>query len=339
MGVTIGWAIIGTGRHVDLRIAPAINFSAEGRLVAVVSRDKGRALEAAHRMRAEKGYSALDEMLRDRDVNAVYICSPNGLHAEQTIRAARAERHVLCEKPMALTVADAQEMVEACHDNGMRLGIGFHLRYHPAHQMVRRLVADGEMGPVTMAMGHWSIDGQGLKRGGWWTDPEMAGGGIIMGTGSHVIDLLRFVLGRETGEVFAFSDTQQPDKQLDVTTLALLRYEDGSHAVLVCSRNFAYPTNNLVIHGPEGRILSMDTLWEGMKGRLELLNRTGSACWEFKGQKPEVDLYVRQIDAFNRCIANGSKPLASGEDGLEVVRITEAILKSARDHVAVRIER
>ncbi|MFQ5879356.1 MAG: Gfo/Idh/MocA family protein [Dehalococcoidia bacterium] len=337
--MTIGWAIIGTGRHPNVHIAPAIHRSQEGRLVGVVSRDKGRALEAARRLGAEKGYGGLDEMLEDREVDAVFISSPNSLHAEQTLKAARGGKHVLCEKPMALTVADAQAMVDACRANGVKLGVGFHLRHHPGHQLARRLVAEGEVGPVTMALGQWSIDGRGLVRGGWWAEPEMAGAGIIMGTGTHVIDLLRFVLQREVVEVSAFSDGQRSDRALDSNMLALLRFEGGSQGVLICSRNFACPRNDLLVYGADGRLTGVDTVGEAMRGWLELANRTGSARWEFAAQEPEVELYKGQVDAFNRCIVDGAIPSASGEDGLAVVRITEAILASARDGRAISVGR
>lgn len=337
--MSVGWAIIGTGRHPHIHIAPAIHRSQEGRLVGIVSRDRGRAGEAAQRMGAEKGYGDLEEALRDREVDAVFISTPNSLHAEQAIAAARAGKHVLCEKPMALTVADAQAMVEACRANGVKLGVGFHLRHHPAHQMARRLVAQGELGALTMAMGQWAIDGRRLSRGGWWADPEMAGAGILMGTGTHVVDLLRFVLGREVTEVCAFSDGQRPDKPLEANMLALLRFEGGVHGVLVCSRNFAYPRNDLVVHGEDGKLVGVDTVWEAMRGHLEIANGGGTARWEFACQEAETELYRRQIVSFNRCLADGSEPSASGEDGLEVVRLTEAILVSAREGRSVSVRR
>ena len=127
--MALRWALISTGRHAEHKIAPAIAATPEAELVAVYSRDQGRAEAFAERHGAQAAYSVLDTLLQDTRVDAVCITSPNALHASQTIQAAQAGKHVLVEKPMATTIDDAVAMIRACREHNVRLGVGFHLRY------------------------------------------------------------------------------------------------------------------------------------------------------------------------------------------------------------------
>src|SRR2546421_9300241 len=207
--MTLGWAIITTGLHADLKIAPALNATPDAELVAVYSRDQGRAEAFAQKHGAKAAYSDLEALLHDARVAAVFIASPNALHASQTLAVARAGKHVLVEKPMATTLEDAVVMVRACRDAGVKLGVGYHLRQHPGQRAAQRLIAQGVLGSVALAQGQWGfgVRGQdgppprtGLRQ--WWDDPDLIGGAsTMMGTGVHVIDLLRFVLGQEVTEV------------------------------------------------------------------------------------------------------------------------------------------
>ena len=157
----LGWAIIGIGSHADLKIAPAMKLADEARLVGVYSRDQGRADAFAEKHGADAAYSDLDSLLADSRVDAVFVASPNHLHAPQTIRAAVAGKHVLAEKPMANTVTDAAAMVSACRDHGVKLGMGFELRFHPAHLWARQLIDGGAIGRIRLAHGQWGRGNRG----------------------------------------------------------------------------------------------------------------------------------------------------------------------------------
>src|SRR2546427_3216246 len=207
--MTLGWGIITTGMQADLKVAPALNAAPEAELVAVYSRDQGRAEAFAQKHGATAAHSDVQALLRDTRVEAVFIASPNALHATQTLAAARAGKHVLVEKPMATTLDDAMAMVRACRDARVKLGVGYHLRQHPGQRAAQRLIAQGVLGTIALAQGQWGfgVRGQdgppprtGLRQ--WWDDPDLIGGAsTMMGTGVHVIDLLRFVLGQEGTEV------------------------------------------------------------------------------------------------------------------------------------------
>jgi 1,5-anhydro-D-fructose reductase (1,5-anhydro-D-mannitol-forming) len=144
----VRWGIIGLGKIADTEIAPAITASSQGELRGVVSRDPGRAEAFAVRHGAERALTSLDELLADPGVDAVYIATPNALHAGGVVAAARAGKHVMCDKPLALSVADARRAVASCEQAGVRLGITFQTRFHDNFGRFRELVQDGSLGEI-----------------------------------------------------------------------------------------------------------------------------------------------------------------------------------------------
>src|ERR1035437_7553214 len=144
--MTNGWGLIGTGRIADDRILPGINAFAGNKLIAGVSREQARADAFARKFGAQHAYTSYDEMLRNPDVTVVAIETPSALHAEQAIAAARAGKHVFCDKPMATTVADAERIFRECQKAGVKLGVNFHNRFMPCFIETRRIVDSGEIG-------------------------------------------------------------------------------------------------------------------------------------------------------------------------------------------------
>src|SRR5262249_44788382 len=139
--MAFGWGIVSTGKHPDIKIAPAMAEAGGGELVGVYSRDQQRAEAFAQKHGARAAYSQLGDLLKDSRVDAAFVASPNAWHAEHVVHAAEAGKHVLCEKPMATTIADAERMVTACRRAGVTLGVAFNLRQHPAYTRARQLVA------------------------------------------------------------------------------------------------------------------------------------------------------------------------------------------------------
>jgi len=333
-GDLIGWGLVGAGRHAGNRVAPAIAAASNARLVCVVGREPGRTTDFAARFGA-RAHPSLADLLADPAVQAVYLVTPNDLHAPQAIEAAAAGRHVLCEKPMALSPAECRAMIEACRAAGVKLGIGFHLRQHEAHLRLRQLLAADAIGPPRFARAQWNHPRQ-TAREGWWAAPQRAGAGILYGTGVHAIDLLRFVLQREVEAVAAWTDAH-PDQPLDGRVLALLRFAGGLEAIMVAARAIGQPDNDLVVHGPAGRLATHDTVWEDLGGSLELVTATGTERWKFADQAPALRLYVDQIERFGQSIQGQAEPSATGEDGLAAALITEAIQRSSAEQRTINL--
>ena len=342
--MAFGWGIVSTGMHPENKIAPAINAASGAELVAVYSRDQGRANDFASRHGAKAAYSSLDDLLADSRVDAVFISSPNSLHAGQAVQAAEAGKHVLCEKPMTTTLDDALAMVRACRDRGVKLGVGFELRHNPGHILARDLVAAGTLGRITMAQGQWGFGTRGQEvfppREGlrqWWDDPEAVGGAsTLMGTGVHVMDLLRFALGEEIVEVAAITDGQRPERPLEQIAALSLRFSGGTLGTLVCGRLLPDTRNDLAIYGINGRFTTRETVWEAQKGDVEVVsdtvNRTETYPDNYLGN------FIAQTEDFQQAVAEDREPSATGVDGLRVVETTLAAIESARTGRVVKIE-
>ncbi len=332
----LGWAIVGIGAHADRYIAPAIRKASGARLVAVYSRDQARSAGFAAKHGALGGYASFEALLADPRVNVAYIASPNSLHAPQTIAAARAGKHVLCEKPMATTVADARAMIEACAEAGVKLGVGFHLRHHPAHLDARSYIVRGDLGEVTGAWAQWcTAFGLPAPRVGlrtWWDDPALAGGGVVVGWGGHVLDLLRFLLGREVVEVAAFTDAAE-ERPLEERASILLRFQGGVQGVIATSLRSPAGRNDVAVHGTLGSVFSLGTQTAGFRRELALVKETVSQRTEYL----MGDMYLAEVEAMCQAIVDDREPTASGWDGLKVVEITEAIYQSQRERRTVEL--
>jgi 1,5-anhydro-D-fructose reductase (1,5-anhydro-D-mannitol-forming) len=259
-------------------------------------------------------------------VDAVWVTTPHNLHRPVVEAAAAARRHVLCEKPLATTLDDARAIVAACRRAGVALGAGFHLRHHPLHQEARRLVAAGDLGAIAYAEGEWSLRTTITGASPWRRDPETSGGGIVTGTGVHVIDLLRFVLDDEVVAVSAMTDLARSPAAVETRAAALLRFRRGTLATVRCLRPTPAPANDLVIEGAGGSLVGRGTIDEASRGRIDC----SGAEPRLTGIPAGTDMYALQAQAFAEAAQRGDEPDASGQDGLAVVAITLALYEAAR---------
>ena len=341
--MSLGWAIAGIGSHADLKVAPAMKLAQDSRLVAVCSRDQGRADAFAEKHGAEAAFSSLDAMLADSRVDAVFVASPNHLHAPQTIKAAAAGKHVLCEKPMANSVSESAAMIDACRDHCVTLGLGFELRFHPAHLWARQVIENGAIGRIRLAHGQWGRGNRGepehLPRSGlreWWETPELIGeASVLVGLGVHVFDLMRFLLHEEVVEVIAMTDGQTDHQPLEHIATIALRMTGGTIAQVMCGRMLPDTQNDLALYGSDGRIATRETIWEARLGRAEVVSATVN-----QSESYEYDYlanFVAELVDFHDALENDRPPSATGEDGLKAARITAAAIESAKTGKAVKI--
>jgi 1,5-anhydro-D-fructose reductase (1,5-anhydro-D-mannitol-forming) len=332
--VTIGWGIVSTAGIADGAVAPAIAGLEGATLVGVSSRDQGRADEFAARHGARLATTSLDELLADPEVEIVYIATPNGAHAAEVKAAAAAGKHVLCEKPLATSVEDAEAAVDACREAGVKLGVNFQTRHFEPIEEVREIVASGEIGEVLVAECQNSPGRAPL--GGWRTDKSLTGGlGTINNLGVHPYDTLRYVLGSEVDEVTTLLNVGRKD-ELETIALALLRFDNGTIAYVNANQAAHGPRNDLAIHGSEGRILARGVTRPGIADG-ELAVMSGGA--ERATKTSTTNGFARAIAAFQQAVAAGEEPSASGLDGLRSVDITEALRQSAREGRTVEVRR
>jgi 1,5-anhydro-D-fructose reductase (1,5-anhydro-D-mannitol-forming) len=327
---TLGWGIVGLGRIASSAIAPAITASANGTLISVVSRDQGRAEQFASTHGAARAYDDYAKMLADPAVEAVYIATPNAQHAEQVIAAAAAGKHVLCDKPLALTVADARRCVQECRSAGVRLGITFQTRNHDGLAEATELVRGGAIGRVVIAEVEMSA-GRNLPRG-WRTDPALAGLGTLNNIGVHAFDVLRYLVGSEVSEVVALVDAE-PGYEIDTTALVLLRFTNGTLAYVNANQSVPNPRDDIVLYGTEGRVLGRNLSRPGRDGSLSFITRDSVREIPVTSH----DAYRRTVAAFADAVLRGHDPSPSGEDGLRSVELMASIAQAVRDRRVVSV--
>ena len=338
----LGWGILGAGDISDRAMGPAIKRAANAKLVAVYDCNVEQVKTFATKHEIEKTHNSLEKMLEDPEVDVLYIATPNSFHAQQTIQAAEAGKHVLCEKPLALTVRDAELMIEACNKNKVKLGVDFQNRYHPAHIEARRNIQSGVGGEITLAKAQCCC---GYFRGyyricnGWRNDPRIAGAGALVNAGVHPIDLLRFLLGSEIEEVRALTDEEAPHRPVDDMVYIIIKFENDMYGVVIAGILVPRSDNDVVLYGNKAKITCKGTVGVRLEGEFLLESESLNTRMTFPTDDPMPALYARVVEAFGKCIEENTEPEVSGYNGLEMVRITNAILESSRQGKGFKIVR
>jgi predicted dehydrogenase len=248
MVATLRWGILSTAGIAAEKTIPGIRRAARCEVVAIGSRDEARARALADRYGIARVHGSYEALLTDPDVDAVYVPLPNHLHAEWTIAAARAGKHVLCEKPLAMTVAVAEQMVDACRAEGVVLMEAFMYRLHPSWVAVRELVAAGRIGrltAVTSWFSYYNDDPANIR------NVRAYGGGALFDIGCYSVNLSRMLFGSEPARVEA-SIVRDPASGVDVLTSGLLEF-GGGVATFTCSTRVE-PDQQVHLYGTTGRI-------------------------------------------------------------------------------------
>jgi predicted dehydrogenase len=324
-GDVVRWGILSTAKIGLTSVLPATKEADRCQVVAIASRDLDRARTVADRFGIARTYGAYEDLLADEEVDAVYIPLPNHLHAGWTIAAARAGKHVLCEKPLALTAAEAQEMVDACADADVLLMEAFMYRLHPSWEAVRELVASGRIGELRAIQSWFSYFND---------DPSDIrnvldhGGGALYDIGCYPVNVSRMLYGAEP-DVVAATITRDPVDGTDVLTSAMLRFGDGV-ATFTCSTR-AEPDQRVHIYGTRGRISV------GIPFNIPA-DRPAEVSVTAGGDPPvapatevlrfgPADQYRIQAERFARAILEGEPVPTPPEDAVANLRVIEAIFR------------
>ncbi len=324
----LGWGLIGASDIGQTRMIPAINAQPDSTVAAVMSGQATRARAYADHNGIPNAYDSLEAILADPAVDVVYISTTNQLHREQTLAAARAGKHVLCEKPLALTLEDAEEMVAACRSAGVVMGTNHHLRNAVTHRTLRRLIAEGVIGtPLAARVFHAVYLPPRLQ--GWRVTAPEAGGGVILDITVHDADTLRFVLSDEVVEVTALSAQQgMASGQVEDAVMGVMRFARGTLAQHHDAFTIAHARTGLEVHGAEGSLYGEDVMTQEPVGRI-VLRRAGRSDEVIDSGQPE-DLYRRAVHLFNDAVRGTGAPAAGGEDGIRSLAVGLAVLESTR---------
>jgi predicted dehydrogenase len=335
-GKKLGWAIVGLGRLSINQILPAFAKCEGSKVVAFVtgSREKGEKLAARYGVNPKNIYNYQNyEALRDNpEVDVVYIVLPNSMHAEYTIRAAKAGKHVLTEKPMANTPKDCEEMIKACREANRKLMVAYRCRYEPYNQALIKISREGELGPInTVVSDHGFNIGDPTQ---WRLKKDMAGGGSLMDIGIYALQAARYTTGEEPVETQAMEYTDRSDprfKEVEETINFQLRFPSG--ALAQCTSSYGYAGQNRIrVIGTKGWAeLEPATSYTGLRMRV----RKGNAIEERDlGQR---DHFALEMEHMSDCVTNNKEPLTPGEEGLRDMRIITAIYESARTGKTIKL--
>ena len=338
----VRWGVMSPGSHLDTKIVPAMKSLPDTEVVAVFSRSQQRADEFAERHDIPFAYDSI-ESFGKHDMDAVFVASPNAFHSEYTKAMALAGKNILCEKPMAIDLKSAAAMTQSCEDAGVKLGIAFNLRAHPAHKQAKSIIQAGIIGPIVYVSGQWAFGTHGAdappQRTGlrsWWHDPTVLGGSdSLMATGIHVIDLICDLLDDRITEVTALSNGQTEEKPLDSLASVCCKFSKGTIANVVCGRIIPDSNNDLVIYGRDGFIKGNDTISEKLQGNLIVGTNTETSEYGF--DMAPLGNYALEIENFNKVVRGEEDVLASGKAGYHSLEVTLAAVRSAWEGVTVQI--
>jgi predicted dehydrogenase len=321
MGV-VGWGLVGCGDIAAKRVAAALGQAEGSALVTVARARAGLAAEFAQRHGAKRWHADWRDVLKDAEVDAVYMATPVRLHAEQAVAAAEAGKHVLCEKPMALDAAGCERMIVAARAHGVRLGVAYYRHHYPVIARLRELLASGEIGePV---LGHVqafeAFDPGPDHPRAWLMRRSESGGGPMADFGCHRIEVLLDLLGPVTN-VHGFPDNVCfREREVEDTCVAHLRFRSGAVAVLVVSHAAHEPRDTLEIFGTRGSAL------------VSVLNQGGLRVVSAAGTReerhpPHPNLHQPLVEDFVTAVREGREPAVTGEAGLAVARVVAELYR------------
>ncbi|MFB3922067.1 MAG: Gfo/Idh/MocA family protein [Terriglobia bacterium] len=332
----IGIAVVGLGWIAQDAILPAFRHSRKTKLIALVSGDEKKARRLAAKFGASDYYTYDDYALclNHPHVDAVFIANHNGGHAEYTIRAAAARRHVLCEKPMANTVEECQRMIDACRANGVRLMIAYRKYFDPASLALKKLITSGKLGRVKILHSAFTIylPPTGVPK--WHFDRKLAGGGSLVDVGVYCVNTARWLLDREPVETSAYAWTHDPARynEVEENIAFQLKFPDG--IVFQAASSFGAAKGSFMhVHGTKGWA-ALDPAFP-YNERRHLLGEINGR-WHEKEFRA-MDEFALELDAFADAIRRGRDPEPDGLEGLRDVVAMQAIYRAARENRPVAI--
>lgn len=308
-------AMIATGRIADSQLAPAINQSQGAVLWSVYSRDRGRAQAFADKHAAHSdapAYDDLNTLLSDDQLDAVLIASPDKLHAEQAIAAAKAGKHVLTEKPMTTDAASAQAMITACSEAGVKLGVAYHHRWHSGHRALQRAAQAGEFGTLRHIRVQWPMQSDPSN---WRAHSELATWWCLSGVGTHCLDQIRWFLLPSQGELVTLKSlitTSVYGGPHEETAVLAMQFESGATAEMCNSVLFPGP-RRMEVYGADGYALCENTLGADGAGTIT----THQGAFPFEVSNP----FVGEIEDFVQAIAEDRDPEVNATEAARNVEI------------------
>ena len=339
----VNWGVIGCGGIADRRTIPGLVQARNARLLAVMDQVPEVTRRVQEKYACPRRYDTVEDMLADGEIDAVYIATPVFVHHEQAMAAIAARKHVLVEKPLAISVGQGRALVEVVRKAGVYATEGYMMKFHSLHRRAKEIIDSGALGKVVLVRAQLSCWYPDIA-GAWRQDPKLGGGGALMDMATHLYDLMRWFVG-EAKEVTALADTLVFSYPVDDASSTLLRFESGAHGFV--DAFFCVPDSSVLsrleVYGSRGSILAEGTIGQGSGGTMvayvseETRGYDAQQARESADVKPQpitaepVNPYTGEIEYLSACIEERRAPTINTlEEGLRTLAIAEAAYRSAQ---------
>ncbi len=334
----IGYCIVGLGRISMNQFMPGLQIAQRAKLVALVSGHRDKAEKMAGRYglphKSIYDYKNFEAIAENPEIDAVYIALPNGMHAEYTIRAAQAGKHVLCEKPMCNTPQEAEQMVAACRKASRKLMIAYRCQFEPTNLRAVQMVRDGQIGRLLMINSSFGFN---IRPNEWRLEKKMAGGGPLMDVGIYCLQACRYLSGEEPAEIHASSSVITKDGRFNEVEENLVWGMEFASGVLAnCSTSYgANIGNRYRAIGTKGWVqLEPAFSYEGLRIKIQI---QGAPPVEEATDDPAPRQFAREADHLATCILENREPRTAGEEGLRDQKLLAAIYRACAEHRSVKV--
>ena len=320
----VRWGVLSTAKIGIEKVIPAMQQGQFSEIVAIASRSKSNADAKANQLNIPVSYGSYEELLNDTSIDAVYIPLPNNLHVPWAIKALNANKHVLCEKPIALTSAEAEQLLTAAREKPhLKIMEAFMYRFHPQWQHAKKLVNDGEIGElktIQSVFSYYNIDPKNIR------NQKDTGGGGMMDIGCYCISLSRFIFGKEPERVFGIVD-YDPELQTDRLASAILDFSTGTSS-FTCSTQLT-PYQRVNIFGTKGRIEIEIPFNAPLNAPTKIWLQSKNGIQEIVFEA--ANQYTIQGDLFSKSILDNTPVPTELEDAVNNMKIIEAVIESSNE--------
>ena len=344
----VRWGVIGAGGIADRRTIPGMMLCDNAELVAVMEINMELAEKCRTKWGCRKAYDNEAALLADPEIDAVYIASPVVLHARQAMAAADAGKHILIEKPLAMTSEEGQKVVDYCKSKGVLIAAGLMMRFGSYVQQMKRAIAEGKIGKPVSGYSQFTCWYPDMP-GNWRQSKKNGGGGAMMDMGVHCIDLMQYVLGSKVKQVAAFHDTLTFHYEVEDSSMVMLRMENGCQCVV--QSNFNIPDDaakwRLEFFGDQGRLMGDTVIGQVDGGSLDALFLGEQGGYyaqqdkkDVRGETIEVEfgnMYAREVASFSNSILTGAPVEVPAEQAVQVQRVMEAAYRSNDEKCVVTL--
>lgn len=336
----VKWGVIGCGGIADRRTLPGMMLCDNAELVAVMDANPEAAERCKSKYNAKYAFDNIDDLLAINEIQAVYIASPVFCHKEQAFKAAKAKKDILIEKPVGLTSGEAEEIADFCEKEGVKLGVGFMMRFHTYHQKMREVIQSGQLGEIVSARAQltcWYPEMENC----WRQEMKLSGGGAMMDMGVHCVDLIRYITGLEVVEAAGLVGNQVFKYSVEDGGCVICRLENG--ATMYVDANFNIPDAaakcKIEFYGTKGSIFAQGTISQVEGGEIEILVCDDSLGYDAAQDRAEVkamdinlelgNMYTKEIEAFGKAVMGEGEIPVSAKDAIMSQKVIEAAYSSS----------